>query len=160
MRRNTVAVENIMDGLVWLRQHLTDLDGDLVRDLLQSFVEALMSADASAVCNADYGQRSEERTNSRNGYRRCDWDTRVGTIDLVIPKLRHDSYFPEWLLEPRRRAEQALVAVITQCYVEGVSTRRVDDVIKAMGMTGISKSQVSVLAKSLDERVAGSATGR
>lgn len=86
----------------------------------------------------------------RNGYRVRPWDTRAGTIDLAIPKLRSGTYFPDWLLEPRRRAEQAMVAVVAQCYVEGVSTRRVDDVVKAMGIDGISKSQVSELVKSLD----------
>jgi putative transposase len=150
MRRNTVAVSNMMDPREWLAQHLADADADLVRSMLQSFVEALMSAEASAVCNAGYAERSPERTNVRNGYRVRDWDTRVGTIDLAIPKLRHDSYYPGWLLEPRRRAEQAMVAVVAQCYVEGVSTRRVDDVVRAMGIDGISKSQVSELAKSLD----------
>ena len=150
MRRNTVAVPNIMDPREWLAQHLADADADLVRSMLQGFVEALMSAEASAVCNAGYLERSPERTNVRNGYRVRDWDTRVGTIDLAIPKLRQGSYFPEWLLEPRRRAEQAMVAVVAQCYVEGVSTRRVDDVVRAMGIDGISKSQVSELAKSLD----------
>ena len=150
MRRNTVAVPNIMDPREWLAQHLADADADLVRSMLQGFVEALMSAEASAVCNAGYLERTPERTNVRNGYRVRDWDTRVGTIDLAIPKLRQGSYFPEWLLEPRRRAEQAMVAVVAQCYVEGVSTRRVDDVVRAMGIDGISKSQVSELAKSLD----------
>ena len=150
MRRNTVAVPNIMDPREWLAQHLADADADLVRSMLQGFVEALMSAEASAVCNAGYLERSPERTNIRNGYRVRDWDTRVGTIELAIPKLRQGSYFPEWLLEPRRRAEQAMVAVVAQCYVEGVSTRRVDDVVRAMGIDGISKSQVSELAKSLD----------
>jgi len=150
MRRNTVAVPNIMDPREWLAQHLADADADLVRSMLQGFVEALMSAEASAVCNAGYLERSPERTNVRNGYRVRDWDTRVGTIDLAIPKLRQGSYFPDWLLEPRRRAEQAMVAVVAQCYVEGVSTRRVDDVVRAMGIDGISKSQVSELAKSLD----------
>jgi putative transposase len=151
MRRNTVAVSNMMDPREWLAQHLADADADLVRSMLQSFVETLMSAaEASAVCNAGYAERSPERTNVRNGYRVRDWDTRVGTIALAIPRLRHDSYYPGWLLEPRRRAEQAMVAVVAQCYVEGVSTRRVDDVVKAMGIDGISKSQVSELAKSLD----------
>jgi putative transposase len=150
MRRNTVAVPNIMDPREWLAQHLADADADLVRSMLQGFVEALMSAEASAACNAGYLERSPERTNIRNGYRVRDWDTRVGTIELAIPKLRQGSYFPEWLLEPRRRAEQAMVAVVAQCYVEGVSTRRVDDVVRAMGIDGISKSQVSELAKSLD----------
>ena len=145
-----MAVPNIMDPREWLAQHLADADADLVRSMLQGFVEALMSAEASAVCNAGYLERTPERTNVRNGYRVRDWDTRVGTIDLAIPKLRQGSYFPEWLLEPRRRAEQAMVAVVAQCYVEGVSTRRVDDVVRAMGIDGISKSQVSELAKSLD----------
>src|SRR5712691_762105 len=150
MRRNTVAVPNMMDPREWLAQHLAEADADLVRSMLQAFVETLMSAEASAVCNAGYAERSSERTNVRNGYRVRDGDTRVGTIELAVPKLRHDSYFPGWLLEPRRRAEQAMVAVVAQCYVEGVSTRRVDDVVKAMGIDGISKSQVSELAKSLD----------
>ena len=145
-----MAVPNMMDPREWLAQHLAEADADLVRSMLQSFVETLMSAEASAVCNAGYTERSPERTNVRNGYRVRDWDTRVGTIELAIPKLRHDSYYPGWLLEPRRRAEQAMVAVVAQCYVEGVSTRRVDDVVKAMGIAGISKSQVSELAKSLD----------
>lgn len=145
-----MAVPNMMDPREWLSQHLVEADPDLVRSMLQTFVEMLMSADASAACSAGYGERSPERTNVRNGYRVRDWDTRVGTIELAIPKLRHDSYFPGWLLEPRRRAEQAMVAVVAQCYVEGVSTRRVDDVVKAMGIDGISKSQVSELARSLD----------
>ena len=102
-----MAVPNMMDPLEWLRQHLGELDPDLVRSMLATFAEELMSADAQTLCNADYGERSPVRTNSRNGYRTCDWDPRVGTVELAIPKLRHDSYFPAWLLEPRRRAEQA-----------------------------------------------------
>ncbi len=145
-----MAVPNMMDPREWLVQHLAEADPDLVRSMLQGFVETLMSAEASAVCNAGYGERTPGRVNVRNGYRVRDWDTRVGTIDLAIPKLRQGSYFPGWLLEPRRRAEQAMVAVVAQCYVEGVSTRRVDDVVKAMGIDGISKSQVSELARSLD----------
>jgi putative transposase len=148
-----VAVSNMMDPLEWLRQHLGELDDDLARAMLSEFAQQLMHADAQARCNAGYGERSLERVNSRNGFRTRDWDTRIGTIELAIPKLRHDSYFPGWLLEPRRRAEQALVAVIAQCYVEGVSTRRVDDIVRSMGIDGISKSQVSELAKSLDEKV-------
>jgi transposase-like protein len=140
----------MMDPREWLREHLAEADPDLVRSMLQTFVETLMSAEASALCNAGYEERSSERTNVRNGYRSRGWDTRVGSIELAIPKLRHDTYFPGWLLEPRRRVEQAMVAVVAQCYVEGVSTRRVDDVVKAMGIDGISKSQVSELAKSLD----------
>ena len=106
------------------------------------------------MCGAAYGERSEDRTNSRNGYRVRDWDTRVGTIELAIPKLREGTYNPEWLLVPRRRAEQALVAVIGQAYVEGVSTRRLDDLVKAMGIEGISSSQVSRMAAELDSKVA------
>ena len=150
MRRNAVAVPNIMDPREWLAQHLAEADPDLVRSMLQTFVEQLMGAEASAVCNAGYAERTPDRSNVRNGYRQRRWDTQAGTIDLAIPKLRRGSYFPGWLLEPRRRAEQAMVAVVAQCYVEGVSTRRVDDVVKAMGIEGISKSQVSELAKSLD----------
>jgi transposase-like protein len=143
----------MMDPLEWLRQHLAELDGDLVREMLGEFAQQLMSADASVACNAAYGERTPARTNSRNGYRSRDWDTRVGTIELAVPKLRHDSYYPRWLLEPRRRAEQAMVAVIAQCYVEGVSTRRVEDIAQAMGITSLSKSQVSELVKSLDAKV-------
>ena len=101
-------------------------------------------------CNAAYGERTAERENSRNGYRTRPWDTRVGTIELNVPKLRRGVYNPEVLLNPRRRAEQALVAVICQAYVEGVSTRRVDDLVKAMGIEGMSKSEVSRLATELD----------
>ena len=105
-------------------------------------------------CQAAYGERSEERTNSRNGYRERRWDTRVGSIGLAVPKLREGSYYPAWLLTHRRRAEQALASVVAQAYVEGVSTRRVDDLVKAMGIEGISKSEVSRLAGELDAKVA------
>jgi len=106
-------------------------------------------------CNAGYGERTDERENSRNGYRTRPWDTRVGTIaELAVPKLRRGVYSPEFLLQPRRRAEQALVAVICQAYVAGVSTRRVDDLVKAMGIEGMSKSEVSRLAAELDGIVA------
>lgn len=148
-----MAVTNMMDPLEWLRQHLAEVDPDLVRSMLATFAEELMSADAQTMCNAGYGERTPARTNSRNGYRARDWDTRVGTIELAVPKLRHDSYYPRWLLEPRRRAEQAMVAVIAECYVEGVSTRRVEDIANAMGITALSKSQVSELVKSLDAKV-------
>jgi len=149
-----VEVTNTMGAAEVLRKYLLEADPDLVRSMVQTFAEALMSAEASGLCNAEYGEVSPERVNSRNGYRTRRWDTRAGTIDLAIPKLRSGSYFPDWLIEPRRRAERALVAVVAQCYVEGVSTRRVDDVVRSMGIEGISKSQVSELAKSLDEAVA------
>ena len=115
--------------------------------------ELLMDADVDALCGARYGERSDARVNSRNGHRERRSDTRAGTINLEIPKLRKGSYFPS-LLEPRRRAEQALVSVVCQAYIEGVSTRRVDDLVKSMGIEGMSKSQVSELAQTLDERVA------
>jgi len=121
--------------------------------MLRAFAERLMNAEVSAICNAEYGERTPERLNSRNGTRPRQLDTRVGTIELAIPKLREGSYYPGWLLEPRRRAERALTQVICQCYVEGVSTRRVDDVVKAMGIEGISKSQVSQMASELDTLV-------
>jgi putative transposase len=139
----------------WLRQQLEHADVDLLREMVRTFADALMSADVDAVCGADYGAVTDERINRRNGYRRREWDTRAGTVELSIPKLREGSYFPSWLLEPRRRAEQALVAVIADCYLAGVSTRRVDKLVKQLGLDGISKSQVSELARSLDAIVEG-----
>jgi Transposase and inactivated derivatives len=151
-----MTVPTTIDAAGWLRNHLEspDGDGDLARALLQTFAEALMSAEASGLCHAGYGERTDERVNSRNGYRDRRWDTRVGTIDLAVPKLREGSYFPDWLLRHRRRSEQALASVVAQAYVEGVSTRRVDDLVKAMGIEGISKSEVSRLAAELDAKVA------
>jgi putative transposase len=151
-----VTVPTTIDPGAWLSKHLTgeDGDGDLARALLGAFAETLMSAHASVLCEAGYNERTDDRVNSRNGYRQRPWDTRVGTIDLAIPKLREGSYRPDWLLVPRRRAEQALVAVIGQAYVEGVSTRRVDDLVRAMGIDGISKSEVSRMAAELDAKVA------
>ncbi len=116
-------------------------------------VEALMGADADVACNASFGERSPERTNSRNGYRPRRFDIRVGTMELAIPKLRAGSYFPEWLLQPRRRTERALVAVVADSYLAGVSTRRVDKLVRQLGIEGMSKSQVSKLAAELDEIV-------
>ena len=112
-----------------------------------------MSADADAICGAGYGERSPERVNRRNGYRERDWDTRVGSIELAVPKLREGSYFPDWLLQPRRRAEQAFVSVIADAYLAGVSTRRVEKLVQQLGVERMSKSQVSRLAKSLDQIV-------
>lgn len=144
---------NTMELVPWLRKQLENEDGDLLAEMLKAFANQLMGAEADALCGAGYGERSPERVNSRNGYRAREFDTRVGTIDLAIPKLREGSYYPDWLLQARRRAEKALVAVVAQCYVEGVSTRRVDDIVRAMGIDGISKSQVSLLAKTLDGEV-------
>ena len=150
-----MTVKTTIDPAVWLRNRLDDPDGesDLLAAMLKAFAETLMSAEASAQCEAGYGERTEERVNSRNGYRERRWDTRAGTIELAVPKLRQGTYFPEWLLRHRRRSEQALVTVIAQAYVEGVSTRRVDDLAKAMGIEGISSSEVSRVATELDGRV-------
>jgi transposase-like protein len=142
-----------MDALAWLRKQLEEAEPDLLREMVSTFAHELMNAEADAICGAAYGERSPDRVNRRNGTRTRDFDTRVGTMELAIPKLRRGTYFPDWLLQPRRRAEQALVAVIAECYVKGVSTRRVDGLVKTLGIDGISKSQVSELAKSLDESV-------
>lgn len=143
-----------IDPALLLHENLAQASPDLMRELLTTFVNALLSADADAVCGAAYGTRSQERVNSRNGYRHRDLDTRVGTVDVAIPKLRSGSYFPEWLLERRRRAEAALTSVVATCYLLGVSTRRMDKLVQSLGITGLSKSQVSVMAKDLDEHVA------
>jgi len=121
--------------------------------MVTTFAEALMGAEADAVCGAGYGERSQERTNTRNGYRRREWDTRAGSIDLAIPRLRRGSYFPDWLLERRRRAEAALVTVVATSYLLWVSTRRMAKLVEALGITRLSKSQVSELAKDLDGQV-------
>jgi len=139
-------VNSSMDVQGWLRQ--------LLRELLQTMVEGVMGAEVIARCNAGYGERTSERENARNGYRERDWDTRLGTIGLNIPKLRQGSYFPDWLLQPRRRVERAMVAVVAQAYLAGVSTRRVEKLVQTLGIEGISKSQVSEMAKSLDQEVA------
>jgi len=144
------VVEHSIDVLEWLRKRLEQESPDLLRDMVQSVAEALMSAEADAICGAAYGERSPGRLNTRNGYRDREWDTRVGTIELGIPKLRSGSYFPDWLLVPRRRAEQALVSVVADCYLAGVSTRRVEKLVSQLGIDRMSKSQVSRLAGSLD----------
>jgi transposase-like protein len=137
----------------WLRKQLEEASPDLLQAMVKDFAEALMSAEADAVCGAAYGERSPERVNRRNGYRERDWDTRVGSIELAVPKLREGSYFPDWLLQPRRRAEQAFVSVIADAYLAGVSTRRVEKLVQQLGVERMSKSQVSRLAKSLDQIV-------
>jgi putative transposase len=149
-----MAARPSVDVSGWLDTQLAQASPDLLRAMLRTFAEALMSAEADAVCGAGYGQRSPERVNSRNGYRQRDWDTRAGTVELEIPKLRQGSYFPDWLLERRRRAEQALVTVVATSYLLGVSTRRVEKLVETLGVTRLSKSQVSEMAKSLDEQVA------
>ena len=147
-------VKERMDLLELLRKGGMDGDVDFLREALRVLVEGIMDAEVSARTGAEYGERSPERVTQRNGYRSRAWDTRVGTMELHIPKLREGSYFPS-LLEPRRRSERALLAVIQQAYVEGVSTRRVDDLVKALGCEGISKSQVSRICQELDVVVDG-----
>ncbi|MCC7170797.1 MAG: IS256 family transposase [Planctomycetes bacterium] len=146
-------VDSNMDALAVLRKRVEDAGGDLPREMLKAMVEKLMSAEVNALCNAEFGERTAERSNRRNGYRTRSWDTRVGSIDLAIPKMRQGSYFPEWLLEPRRRSERALVQVVVEAYVRGVSTRKVEGLVQALGLASMSKSQVSELAKELDELV-------
>ena len=142
-----------IDPARFLNEQLSQASPDLMRDLLTTFVNALLSAQADAVCGAGYNERTPERVNSRNGYRHRDLDTRVGTLDVAVPKLRTGSLYPEWLLERRKRAERALTSVVANCYLLGVSTRRMDKLVQTLGITGLSKSQVSVMAKELDEHV-------
>jgi putative transposase len=142
-----------IDPARFLHEQLESASPDLLRDLLSVFVEMLMSAEADAICGAPYGASSPERVNVRNGYRHRDFDTRVGTLDVAIPKLRQGSYFPDWLLERRRRAEAALTSVVATCYLLGVSTRRMEKLVESLGITRLSKSQVSVMARDLDEHV-------
>ena len=134
-------------------ENLEQASPDLLRAMLRTFAEALMGAEADAACGAPYGQVSEDRVNYRNGYRGRRWDTRAGSIELAVPKLRQGSYFPEWLLQRRRRSEQALISVVATSSLLGVSTRRVEKLADTPGITGLSKSQVSSLAKSLDGAV-------
>ncbi len=133
--------------------------GDWLREVVQRVAQELMEAEVSAQIGAERYERSEERTAQRNGYRPRPWDTRLGTLELAIPKLRTGSYFPSWL-EPRRRAEQALVAVVAEAYVHGVSTRKVEALVQALGIAGLSKSEVSRLASTLDEQVTAFRTRR
>ena len=149
-----MTVAPSIDPARFLHEHLEQASPDLLRDMLTTFINTLLSADADAVCGADYRTVSEERTNRRNGYRHRDFDTRAGTIDVQIPKLRQGTYFPDWLLERRRRAERALTTVVATCYLLGVSTRRMEKLVDSLGITSLSKSQVSVMARDLDEHVA------
>ena len=148
-------VKERVDSLVWLRKQIEDADKDLLQEMVKAMVKTLMSAEANAVCGAPYRKASPDCVNRRNGYRERRWDTRVGSIDLAIPRLREGSYFPDWLLQSCRRSERALVQVATECYVRGVSTRRIDGLVRTLGMEGMSKSQVSELAKELDPLVEG-----
>ena len=148
-----MAAETNLDMSGWSHEQLEQASPDLLRSMVQVFAEALMGAQADAICGAEFGARSPDRVNSRNGYRSRPWDTRTGTIDLQVPKLRSGTYFPEWLLTRRSRAETALITVVAASYVLGVSTRRVEKLVAALGITALSKSQVSEMAKSLDVMV-------
>jgi transposase-like protein len=127
-------------------------DAELLREMIGFAAERLMALEVGGLTGAGLGERSESRINQRNGYRERDWQTRAGTVELRIPKLRRGSYFPAFL-EPRRTAEKALTAVIQEAYIQGISTRSVDDLVRAMGLDGVSKSQVSRLCAEIDERV-------
>src|SRR4051794_13785825 len=142
-----------IDPARFLHEHVESASPDLLRHLLTTFVNTLMSAEADALCGAEYGVSSPERVNVRNGYRHRDFDTRAGTLDVAIPKLRSGSYFPDWLLERRRRAEAALTSVGATCYLLGGSTRRMEKLVEALGITRLSRSQVSEMARDLDAQV-------
>src|SRR5918911_5518825 len=148
-----MAAPHSVDPAQLLEEHLASASPDLLREMIASFANAMMSAQADQLCGAGYGQRSAERTNRRNGYRSREWDTRVGTVELAIPKLREGSYFPDWLLTHRRRAEQALVTVVATAYLLGVSTRRVERLAEQLGVKSLSRSQVSEMAAHLDAQV-------
>jgi putative transposase len=142
-----------IDPARFLHGQLESASPDLLRSMLATFINALMSAEADAVCGAPYGLPGPDRVNVRNGYRHRDFDTRPGTLDVAIPKLRSGSYFPDWLLERRRRAEAALTSVVATCYLLGVSTRRMEKLVETLGITRLSRSQVSEKARDLDEQV-------
>jgi len=148
-----MTAPHIVDPAGLLGEALAEASPDLMRHLLQTVINMLLSADADAVAGAEWGQRSAGRVAQRNGYRHRDLDTRVGTVDVAIPKLRTGTYFPEWLLERRKRAESALVTVVADCYLAGVSTRRMDKLVKTLGINALSRTQVSRMAEELDAHV-------
>ena len=148
-----MTAPHIVDPAGLLGEALAEASPDLMRSLLQSIINALLSADADAVVGAEWGRPTPDRVAQRNGYRHRELDTGVGTIEVAIPKLRTGTYFPQWLLERRKRAESALVTVVADCYLAGVSTRRMDKLVKTLGIYSLSKSQVSRMAADLDEHV-------
>ena len=148
-----MTAPHIIDPAGLLSEALAEASPDFMRDLLQTVINALLSADADAVVGAEWGKPSPDRLTQRNGYRHRPLDTRVGTVDVAVPKLRSGTYFPNWLLERRKRAESALITVVADCYLAGVSTRRMDKLVKTLGIHSLSKSQVSRMATELDEHV-------
>jgi transposase-like protein len=142
-----------IDPTQFLHEQLASASPDLLRDMLSTFIHALMSAEADAICGAPYGTPGPDRVNVRNGYRHREFDTRAGTLDVAIPKLRQGTYFPDWLLERRRRAEAALTSVVATSYLLGVSTRRMEKLVETLGITRLSRSQVSRMAADLDAAV-------
>lgn len=143
----------MIDEMMTLRSMVEKApDADLLREMIGFAAERLMEMEVGALTGAGYGEKNPERLAQRNGDRDWAWETRAGTVELHIPKLRKGSYFPGFL-EPRRMAEKALTAVIQEAYIQGISTRSVDDLVKALGMTGVSQSQVSRLYEEIDERV-------
>lgn len=140
------------DRMALFEQIQKSTDGDFLRAIAEHTLHRLMDFEVEALIGAARHERTEERTTYRNGHRPRKLDSRLGTLELKIPKLRQGSYFPAFL-EPRRTAEKALTAVIQEAWIQGVSTRKVDDLVQALGMTGISKSQVSELCQDIDERV-------
>jgi putative transposase len=154
-KENEVAARDIVPVPgARFEETLESASPDLLREMIKGFAQRMMDADVEVRCNAGYGEVTPERVNSRNGYRLREWDTRAGTVELAIPKLRQGSYYPEFL-EHRRRAERALASVVATSYLLGVSTRRVEKLAASLGVTSLSKSQVSLMARELDEMVAG-----
>ncbi len=147
-----MATSNRMTLLEQLSKYVVEKDKDFLKEALTLLINALMDAEVTSIIGAEKYERNDNRNNYRNGYRLREWDTRVGTLQLSIPKLRHGSYFPS-LLEPRKMSEKALLNVVQEAYVHGVSTRKVDELVEALGMKGIDKSEVSRISKQLDDFV-------
>src|SRR5690625_1815217 len=147
-----MTAPHIVDPHGLLGEALSEASPDLMRTMLQRIINELLSADADVVAGAESGRPSTDRVAQRNGYRHRDRDARVGTIDVAAPKLRSGTYFPEWPLERRNRAESALITVVADCYLAGVSTRRMDKFVKTLGINSLSKSQVSRMAADLDRK--------
>jgi transposase-like protein len=145
------AKDDIPTGDAVLKEEMESRDP--LRVVLRQVVEALMNAEADAVCGAHWGERRRDRVNSRNGYRTRTWDTEVGTIDLAIPKLRHGTYFPGWLLDPQRRAERALIDAIMEAHGKGVSARRLTALLQSLGLDRLSRNQLWKVTREVDSVV-------